>query len=118
MIYGFPPIIVGLFFGYILGNKEKIPYLYRGLLCAIISVVGGYFLAQYGLNYLLPVTFNFIVLTIMGFAGGVILGMILNWKPYLYEYTTQHIVYEIDDDEEFDRKIEEALKGNSDTHNQ
>ena len=53
----------------------------------------------------------------MGFAGGVILGMILNWKPYLYEYTKQHIVYEIDDDEEFDRKIEEALKGKSDTHN-
>ena len=111
MIYGFPPIIVGVFFGYILGNKEKLPYLYRGLLCAIISVGGGYLLAQYGLNYLLPVTFNFVVLSIMGFAGGVILGMLLNWKPYLYQHSTHHVLYEIDDDEDFEKEIDDAIHG-------
>ena len=53
----------------------------------------------------------------MGFAGGVILGMILNWKPYIYHHTTQHVLYEIDDYDEFDRKIEDAMKGKSDSHN-
>ena len=85
------------------------PYLYRGLLCAIISVGGGYLLAQFGLNYLIPATFNYIILTIMGFAGGVILGMLLKWKPYYYKHTTDHILYEIDDDEDFDRELDDAL---------
>lgn len=91
--------------------------MYRGLLAAIISIAGGYLLAQFGLHYLLPATFNFIFLSIMGFAGGVILGMILNWKPYIYHHTTQHVLYEIDDYDEFDRKIEDAMKGKSDSHN-
>jgi hypothetical protein len=111
IIYGFPPIIVGVFFGYILGNKEKIPYLYRGLLSAIISVGGGYLLAQYALDYFIPMTSNYMILTIMGFAGGVILGMILNWKPYLYQYTKQHVIFELDEDEDFDKALDDALHG-------
>lgn len=87
------------------------PYLYRGLLGAIISVGGGYLLAQYGLHYLIPVTFNFILLTIMGFAGGVVLGMLLNWKPYLHHYSAQHVVYEIDDEDDFDKEIDDAIHG-------
>jgi hypothetical protein len=113
IVYGIPPIFIGTFFGYILGSRERIPHLYRILISAIISVGGGYFLAQYALNILIPVTFNFIILSIMGFAGGVILGMLLNWKPYVHEYVTENIVYELDDDDEFDRELDEALHGSS-----
>jgi hypothetical protein len=113
IVYGFPPIIFGTFFGYILGSKEKIPSVYRALLCAIISVGGGYLLAQYALDLLIPVTFNFIILSIMGFAGGVILGMILNWKPYQHVPIPQHILYEPEDEEEFDKELDDAIHGHN-----
>ena len=87
------------------------PYLYRALLGVIISVGGGYLLAQYALDILITVTFNFIILSIMGFAGGIFLGMLLNWKPYLYVQTTQQIIYELDDDDEFDRELDDAIHG-------
>ena len=111
IVYGFPPIIIGTFFGYILGSKAKLAFPYRVILAVIISIGGGYLLAQFALDLLIPVSFNFILLSIMGFAGGVILGMLLNWKPYLHVHISEHVIYELDDDDDFEKELDDAIHG-------
>jgi hypothetical protein len=112
LIYGFPPIVIGTFIGWILGSRERMIYLYRALLGAIISIGGGYlfsFLIEYLVS--IPTTTNLIILSIMSFAGGVILGALLNWKPLLSLKEGSHVIYELDNDEDFEREIEESFHG-------
>ena len=111
IVYGFPPIIIGLFFGFILGPREKMPHLIRVVLSIIISIGGGYILALYVFDPLITANSNLILLCIMAFEGGVILGMIIRWKPYIHEYVDERIIYELDDDEEFDRQLDDAIHG-------
>jgi len=51
------------------------------------------------------------VFIILAFAGGYGLGMFLNWAPPINTKPKNHIIYEPDDDDDFDREIEEALGG-------
>ena len=85
-------------------------YLYRILLGAIISIAGGYSFSFLVGTIIMPTT-NLILLSIMGFAGGFILGALLNWKPLLSLKASASILYELDDDEEFEREIEDAFHG-------
>ena len=85
--------------------------LVRVVLSIIISIGGGYLLAIYVFDPFISANFNLILLSIMAFEGGVILGMILKWKPYIHEYVDERIVYELDDDEEFDRQLDDAIHG-------
>jgi hypothetical protein len=50
---------------------------------------------------------------ILAYAGGYILGMALNWKSPPKSGPKSHIIYEPDDDDDFDREIEEALGGSA-----
>ena len=110
LIYGFPPIVIGTIFGWILGSREHMIYFYRALLGAIISIVGG-FLFSFVVVYSVSIesTTNLLLLSIMSFAGGIILGAILNWKPLLSLKESSHVIYELDDDEEFERQIEDSF---------
>lgn len=87
-------------------------YLYRVLIGAIISVGGGYsFSLLVSYSGLMQASSDLILLSMMSFAGGVILGALLNWKPLLTVKETSRILYEIDDDEEFEREIEDSFHG-------
>ncbi|TFG34029.1 hypothetical protein EU527_05360 [Candidatus Thorarchaeota archaeon] len=107
---GIPGFILGLFIGYILGDIDTLNSVYRILLGSFIATVGGIILSLLFSVYLTmldSLEMLFIVLSVLGGFG---LGIILNWSPYAQSSQKSHIIYEPDDDdEEFDRQIEEAL---------
>ena len=105
-------ILIGLFVGFLLGGINSISSTYRILLGLFLNIIGGLILSlliSYSIYPLNSLEILFIVLSLL---GGFILGLFLNWKPYLHTSRTNHIIYDPDeDDEEFDRQIEEVLNG-------
>ena len=51
------------------------------------------------------------IFIVLAFIGGYFLGLFFNWAPPADSGPKQHIIYEPDDDDAFDREIEEALGG-------
>jgi hypothetical protein len=78
----------------------------------VLSGAGGLVLSFVMMDLFIPVGPFEIMFSILTFAGGYILGLILNWKAPINAKRKNHIIYEPeDDDEAFDREIEEALGG-------
>ena len=114
-ILGLPGLLVGLLFGYILGGMTSLSFNYRVGLGFIISVFGGIIT---GLVFNSPPLETYITFSvgpfeylfmIMSYLGGYILGAVSNWAPLPEKPKRSHIIYEPDDDEDFDREIEEAM---------
>ncbi|MHA1929198.1 MAG: hypothetical protein ACTSV2_11550 [Candidatus Thorarchaeota archaeon] len=63
---------------------------------------------------LVPTTNIAYILAVLGSTGGTLMGMALHWSPARPKGSKHHIIYEPDDEEAFDREIEDALKGEYD----
>ena len=110
VLIGLPAIFVGLLVGYVIGGMPSFRLIDRIGLGIVISGAGGLILSiAIGFFYTIgPLEMMFVVLA---FAGGYCLGLSLNWKPPLNTGPKNHIIYEPDDDDAFDKEIEEALGG-------
>jgi hypothetical protein len=109
-LVGLPGILLGVMAGYFIGGIPSLRLIDRIALGIIISGAGGLILSFAIGSFLLigPLEIIFVVLS---FAGGYILGLFLNWKSPVETKRKQHIIYESEDDDAFDREIEEALGG-------
>ncbi|MHA1137871.1 MAG: hypothetical protein ACTSSE_15435 [Candidatus Thorarchaeota archaeon] len=109
-LVGIPGILLGLLVGYIIGGMPIFRLIDRIGLGIILSGAGGLVLSfVIGSFFAIgPLEIMFVVLA---FSGGYFLGLFLNWKPPDKTKRKQHIIYEPDDDDAFDREIEEALGG-------
>lgn len=109
---GIPGILIGLVAGFFLGGLDSINSIYRILFGVLVNIIGGLILSlliSYSIYPLNSLEFLFLVLSLF---GGFILGLFLNWRPYLHTSRKSHIIYNPEeDDEEFDRQIEEVLNG-------
>jgi len=110
-VLGLPGIILGLLSGYVIGGMPNFRFSDRLFLGIVISGIGGLILAL-GINVLFPMDSLTMVFVVISFFGGYFLGLILNWEPPDNSKSKHHIVYEPDDDDTFDREIEDALGGN------
>ena len=122
-ILGVPGLLIGLLFGYILGGMTSLGFDYRVGLGIIISFFGGmitslimYSLYTMGL-LLIPITTFEVILIILSYFGGYVLGAVANWAPLPEKPPKRHIVFEPDDDDQFDREIEEAMGGDFKANN-
>lgn len=107
---GIPGIIIGVVIGYILGDMDTLTLMYRVLIGGFINIIGGIILSLLISQFLLALDSLEMVFIILSLIGGFFLGMFLNYSPHLNSSKRNHIIYELDDDdEEFDRQIEEAL---------
>ncbi len=118
-ILGVPGLFVGLAFGYMLGGMTSLNFNYRIGLGVIISFFAGLITALLfisdPINSFLPEsvtvrTFE-VIFIILSYLGGYALGAIANWAPLPEKPPERHVVFELDDDDEFDREIEEAMGG-------
>jgi len=109
-LIGIPGILLGLLIGYVIGGMPSFRLTDRIGLGIIISGAGGLILSL-AISFFITIGYLEILFVILAFAGGYILGLFLNWKPPINTKTKQHIIYEPDDDDAFDREIEEALGG-------
>ena len=110
---GLPGLFIGLILGYLIGGMKSLRIIDRVGLGLAISGIGGliFSLLMSFFFQVLPIS---ILLNVLAFGGGYILGLSLNWKSPFKPGPKRHIIYEPDDDDAFDREIEEALGGNRD----
>ena len=108
-LIGIPGLFIGLMIGYIVGSMSSLRVVDRIGLGIAISGIGGLILSLV-IGFYIPITTTFeILFVILAFAGGYGLGLFLNWKPPIKSGPKSHIIYEPDDDDAFDKEIEEAL---------
>ena len=111
-------IITGLIFGYIICGMPSFSFNYRIGLGVVISLFSGVITGLLiialapDLSLLLPQIESFqLLLLILSNFGGYILGAMANWAPLPEKVAKRHVVFELDDDDQFDREIEEAMGG-------
>ena len=110
-LLGLPGILLGLVAGYIIGGLPSYRLIDRIGLGIVLSGAGGLVLSFMMMGFFLPIGPLEMMFSILAFAGGYILGLVLNWKSPTKSKRKNHIIYEPEDDEAFDREIEEALGG-------
>lgn len=110
-IFGVPGIIIGLGFGYFFGGYESFRPIDRIGMGIISSIFAGVITTVVIMIYIPLSTFEAIFI-VLSYFGGYSIGALSNWAPSPEKPPKSHIIIEPDDDdEEFDREIEEALTG-------
>ncbi len=108
---GLPGIFLGLVAGYVIGGMPSLRLIDRFFLGGVISTFGGLILSI-AINVFIPMGSLEMIFIVLAFLGGFIFGLILNWEAPDSSKSKHHIIYESDDDDEaFDREIEDALGG-------
>ncbi len=116
-ILGGPGIVIGLIFGYALAGMTSLNASYRIGLGVIVSFFGGLITSLLFMSEPITTFIAFtvgpfeVLLIIVSYFGGYALGAIANWAPLPEKPPKRHIVYEPEDDDEFDRELEEAMGG-------
>lgn len=105
-----PSILLGVMYGYSIGTMRSYRIAGRAALTLIVSIISGVLLSI-PLAYFVPISTFTILLSSLSVLGGTILGLFYNWTPPEEPVRKSHIIYETDDDEEFDREIKESLGG-------
>ena len=108
--FAVPGLLIGMLLGYIIGGSEDLSMSYRIGLGIIISFFAG-LITGLLLSDQFTVTAFVFILIIFSYFGGYALGAIANWAPMPDKPAKRHIIFEPDDDDDFDREIEEALGG-------
>ena len=106
----FPSILLGILFGYFIGEMRGLRMMDRVALSLIACVIGG-IVVSFLLNYLMQITTLTTLLSSISVLGGIILGLAYNWMPPEESARRSHIIFEPYDDEDFEREIEESLRG-------
>jgi hypothetical protein len=109
-LVGIPGLLIGLILGYIIGGMKDFRLIDRVGLGIIISGIGGILLSL-AIGFFIPITSPEIFFIVLSFVGGYAFGLFLNWTPPVSKKKKHHIIYEPDDEDAFDREIEEALGG-------
>lgn len=108
--------IVAIFFGYgigyVLGGSSSLGMKDRVGLGLVVSILGGIILPLM-VGTILTISTLTIFITIAAFIGGTALGMVTNWEAPVKRASKSHVIYDLDDDEEFDREIEDAMGDSS-----
>lgn len=106
--YGIPAVLGGLAIGYAFGGSSRLSIRERIWFGVIICFLGGLMLSVLMFVFL-PVTTQTVLFGIVSFSGGYVFGTMYHWSPPVRPISKPHIVFEPEDDEEFDREIDEAL---------
>lgn len=107
-LIGLPALLLGLVIGYVIGGMPNLRLIDRIGLGIIISGIGGLIFSLL-VSFFFPITSLEMIFIILAFVGGYTLGLFLNWTPPIDLGPKSHIIYEPDDDDAFDREIDEAL---------
>ena len=112
LIIGVAAIILGMIMGYLLGGQSNLKPVDRVLVGAISGFIGGIIINIVLESILLPID-STLLISILSCLGGVFFGESINWAPPPKRAPKRHVFFDLDEEEEFDREIEEALRGTS-----
>lgn len=106
--YGIPPILVGLIIGYAIGGSSHLSIRERIGFAVAICLLGGLTLSVLMFVWL-PVTTQSVLFGIISFSGGYAFGTVYHWSPPEKPASKPHVIFEPEDEEEFDHEIDKAL---------
>ena len=112
MLYGIPSLFVGVGLGYIVGGMKSLKSSDRLLLGLASSTIGGLAIVL-ALTAFRPFSSSGVILSILAFGGGFIFGAGTHWDAPAEPKPKSHIIYEHEDDDEFDSEIEEVFEPDS-----
>ena len=104
-----PALLIGAALGYIIGGHESLRIVDRMVIGTVSSFFGGLIIAVALVSFV-PLSSSSTILAILSFFGGFSFGAIIHWSPPAKSGSKRHIVFEPDEDEDFDREIEEAFR--------
>lgn len=110
---GLPGLLLGFLVGYMLGATKSFSSRDRFFIALAVGVLGGIVIILIlSTTGLVTVSSVEILLSIMATFGGIGVGAVLHWQPFASPPPKRHITFDPEeDDEEFDRQINEALGG-------
>ncbi len=108
-LYGIPSLFVGFGLGYMVGGMKSLKLSDRLLLGLASSTIGGLALVL-ALTAFLPFSAPGVILSILAFGGGFIFGAGTHWDAPAKPKPRSHIIYEPEDDDEFDREVEKVFE--------
>jgi len=111
-VYGIPSLILGFGFGYVVGAMKSFKLSDRLLIGLASSAIGGLAIVL-ALTTFLPFSASGTILSILAFAGGFIFGAGIHWVSPAKPKSKFHIIYEPENDDEFDREIEKVFEPNN-----
>ena len=109
-IWGIPGIFVGFIIGYAIGGSKNLRISDRVLLMIAFGLLGGTIIA-FLISSLYQVGTFEILLSILATFGGIIFGAATHWERPPPPPPERHIIFEPDEDDEFDKEIEDAFRG-------
>ena len=109
VIYGIPAVLGGLAVGYAIGGYARLSVLERIGLGLIVCFLGGLTVSLL-MSPIMTMTMQSVLLELISFAGGYVFGTLSHWSTPERQVPKRHVVFEPEDDEEFDREIEKALR--------
>jgi hypothetical protein len=101
-------VITGLGAGYVIGGRSALRPLDRILLGSICGLIGGLIVGFLLGLFIVPAEASLLMAVFSSFTGAAF-GLAINWTPAPTKPPKQHTLFEPDDDDEFDRQIEDAL---------
>ncbi len=118
-IIGAPGLLIGMVFGYWIGDMDDLSFNFRIGLGVIVSFFGGMITSLifiYSIYDLISIDTYEVLFIILSYFGGYALGVISNWSPLPEKPPKSHVIFEPDDDE-FDKELEEAMGGDFKANN-
>ncbi len=106
--YGVPALFVGLLAGYSFGGHKSLTRVERIGFGFVICVLGG-LVMTFLLTPFAPVSMPNVFVQVLSFSVGYVFGALNHWAPTESSARKRHVVFEPEDDEEFDREIDKAL---------
>jgi len=108
-LYGIPSLFAGVGLGYIVGGMKSLKSSDRLLLGLASSTIGGLAIVL-AFSAFLPFSSSGVVLSILAFGGGFIFGAGTHWDDPAKPKPKSHIIYEPEEEDEFDREIEKVFE--------
>lgn len=109
--YSLPALLVGLLAGYSFGGHKSLTRAERigfgFVICVLSGLVMTFLLAPFA-----PVSMPNVLIQVLSFSAGYVFGALNNWAPIESRAPKRHVVFEPEDDEEFDREVDKALGSN------
>ena len=98
--------------GYLIGGRSSLKPVDRVLLGAIIGFIAGIAVTAI-LGPFVPIDDTVMLISLISSVAGALFGESMSWAPTPPKAPKRHVYFDFDDDDEFDREIEESLRGSS-----
>jgi len=103
-------VAIGFVAGYAIGGMPRLKPLDRIILGVVIGAIGG-LLGGLVLAEFVPPDSTSLLIAVFSSLAGCAFGEMVRWAPAPPKPPKRHIIYEPDEDDAFDREIEDAFSG-------